>query len=71
MNLPIYTLNLFLLLSLFSYVQNKMKNPPVPIWDNTLSEYFSTHNSTNYINIEPKFCLNNESLYFFVIQTKK
>ena len=69
MNLPIYTLNLFLLLPLFSYVQNKMKKPPVPIWDNTLSEYFSTHNSTNYINIEPKFCFNNESLYFFVIQT--
>ncbi len=46
-----------------------MKEPPVPIWNKTLSEYFSTHNSTNYINIEPRICLNNESLYFFVMHT--
>ena len=58
-----------LFLSLLVLTQNKMKDPPVKIWDKALLEYFSTHNSSNYINIEPMTCLNNESLYFFVTHT--
>ena len=58
-----------LFLSLLVLTQNKMKDPPVKIWDKALLEYFSTHNSSNYINIEPMACLNNESLYFFVTHT--
>ena len=69
MHFPFLNSFLPLFLSLIVFVQNKMKEPPVPIWNKTLSEYFSTHNSTNYINIEPRICLNNESLYFFVMHT--
>ena len=58
-----------LYLSLINIVLNEMKEPPVKIWDKTLSEYFSTHNETNYINIEPKICFNDESLYLFVMQS--
>ena len=58
-----------LFLSLLVLAENKMKDPPVKIWDKALLEYFSTHNSSNYINIEPMTCLNNESLYFFVTHT--
>ena len=58
----LFSYNIFLVFSLLlTYIKNKEKNPPVPLWDKTLSEYFSTHNSSNYIDIEPKICLNNES----------
>ena len=69
MHFSSYVLYLSLILSLFTIVLNEMKEPPVKIWDKTLSEYFSTHNETNYINIEPKICFNNESLYLFVMQS--
>ena len=69
MHFSFYALYFFLFLSLINFSQNNMKDPPVPIWDKALTDYFSTHNSTNYINIEPMTCLNNESLYFFVMQT--
>jgi hypothetical protein len=46
-----------------------MKNPPIQIWDEKLNEYFSSHNISNFINIEPKKCDINESYYLFVIQT--
>ena len=60
---------LFIIASLINVMESKMKNPPIQIWDKTLSEYFSKHNISNYINIEPKTCQNNESYYFFVMQT--
>ena len=70
MTFSYFNFHLFLFLSLLiSLSQNKQKTPPVPIWDKTLSEFFSTHNATNYINIKPKTCLNNESYYLFVMQT--
>ena len=67
MHFSFYALYFFLFLSLINFSQNNMKDPPVPIWDKALTDYFSTHNSTNFINIEPMTCLNNESLYFFVM----
>ena len=60
---------LFIITSLINVMESKMKNPPIQIWDKTLSEYFSTHSISNYINIESKTCQNNESYYFFVMQT--
>ena len=69
MHFTFYFLLLSLILPLICPILNEMKDPPVPIWDKTLSEYFSSHNSTNYINIEPKICFNNESLYLFVMQS--
>ena len=66
----IFYLEYFIIIfSLLNIVNNKMKNPPIEIWDKTLSEYFSNHNISNYINIEPKKCINNESYYLFVMQT--
>ena len=64
-----YSFYLSIILSLISFSLNEMEKPPIKVWDKTLSEYFTTHNETNYINIEPKICLNNESLYLFVMQT--
>ena len=82
MKLLFYNLNIFikmyfsfhllyisLFFSLIPLIYDKMKNPPIAIWDKTLSDYFTTHNESNYINIEPKICFNNQSLYFFIIQT--
>ena len=60
---------LFIIISVFVLSKSKMKDPPIKLWDKTLSEYFSTHDISNYINIEPKICLNNESYYLFVMQT--
>ena len=60
---------LFIIISIFVLSKSKMKDPPIQLWDKTLSEYFSTHDISNYINIEPKICLNNESYYLFVMQT--
>ena len=60
---------LLVIISLVKLGECKMKYPPIEIWDKTLNEYFSTHNISNYINIEPKKCLNNESYYLFVMQT--
>ena len=60
---------LLILISIIAIVESKMKEPPIEEWDKTLTEYFSTHNITNYINIEPQKCINNESYYLFVMQT--
>ena len=56
-------------LCFINVIESKMKNPPIQKWDETLTKYYSTHNISNYINIEPKTCLNNESYYLFVMQT--
>ena len=70
MHFPFHSLYiLFFLFSLINSSENEMNSPPIPVWDKTLSDYFSTHNESNYINIESKICFNNESLYFFVMQT--
>ena len=69
MHYSFYFLFLSLFFSLINLALNEIIDPPVPIWNKTLSEYFSSHNSTNYINIEPKICFNNESLYLFVMQS--
>ena len=60
---------LLIIVIIIGIVDSKMKEPPIEVWDKTLTEYFSTHNITNYINIEPQKCLNNESYYLFVMQT--
>ena len=60
---------IFILLLTIKLVEPKMKAPPIKIWDKKLSEFFSTHNFSNYIDIGPKKCLNNESYYLFVMQT--
>ena len=69
MHFSFYSFHLSIILSLISLSFNEMEKPPVAVWDKTLSEFFNSHNETNYINIEPKVCLNNESLYLFVMQT--
>ena len=60
---------LFTFFSIICLSKSKMINPPIQVWDQKLSEFFSTHNISNYINIGPKKCLNNESYYLFVMQT--
>ena len=60
---------LLILISIISIKESKMKDPPIRIWDKQLTEFFSTHNISNYIDIGPKKCLNNESYYLFVMQT--
>ena len=60
---------LFIFFSIICLSKSKMINPPIQVWDQKLSEFFSTHNISNYINIGPKKCLNNESYYLFVMQT--
>ena len=62
-------IQIFILILMFIISEFKLKDPPIDIWDSTLSKFFSTHNFSNYINIEPKQCLNNESYYLFVMQT--
>ena len=69
MQFSFYSFHLSIILSLISLSFNEMEKPPVAVWDKTLSDFFNSHNETNYINIEPKVCLNNESLYLFVMQT--
>ena len=60
---------LFIIISLINVVKNKMTNPPIKEWDKELSGYFSTHNISNYINIERKQCPINDSYYLFVMKT--
>ena len=69
MSLYFYIESLIVIFSIINSVENKMKNPPIQIWDEKLNEYFSSHNISNFINIEPKKCDINESYYLFVIQT--
>ena len=64
-----YLIHIYIIISIITKSENAMKKPPIELWDKTLSEYFSTHNFSNYINIEPKECLNNESYFLFVMQT--
>ena len=64
-----YLIHLYILISVIIKSESKMKVPPIKLWDKTLKEYFSTHNFSNYINIKPQQCLNNQSYYLFVIQT--
>ena len=69
MSLCFYLEYSLIIISLIKFGEMKMKYPPIEVWDKPLNEYFSNHNISNYINIEPKKCLNNESYYLFVMQT--
>ena len=65
----LFNLQIYIFISIICLSESKMVNPPIRSWDKQLSEFFSTHNISNYINIGPKKCLNNESYYLFVMQT--
>ena len=69
MSLTIKFKYLLIIITIINVIQSKMKNSPIQEWHETLNKYFSKHDISNYIDIQPKTCINNESYYLFVMQT--